>query len=176
MLEFRNIKTNKEEISKIQELYESSFPKDEQVPFFHLEDQAYSPISDIFGIYDNHFIGLLVTVYYEDILFLWYLAINPNLQNRGYGSLVLKQVQSKYPYHRIVLNIELVDNDPIKIKRKQFYLKNGFKECGFYTEEYGVLYEMLYYNQPITYQEYEKMMRNYCGDEVFDRIYKQAYI
>ena len=177
MLIFKNIKEDKKDIYKIKELYESSFPEDEQVPFFHLENQAYTSISDIYGVYDHEFIGLLVNVYYEDILFLWYIAIEPKFQNKGYGSLILKQIQNSYPNHRIVLNIELVDNNnPIQIKRKHFYIKNGFKECGFYTEEYGVFYEMLYYHQPITYQEYEKMMRNFSGDEVFDQIYKQAFI
>ncbi len=178
MLEFRNCKEYKNDLSKIKELYESSFPEDEQVPFFHLENQANTKISDIFGIYDgNNFIGLLVTVYYEDIIFLWYLAIEPSVQNKGYGSLILKEMQKQYPDHRLVLNIELVDqNNQLQVKRKNFYTKNRFKECGFYTEEYGVLYEMLYYNKPITYQEYEKMMRNYSGDEIFEQIYKQAFI
>lgn len=178
MLEFKNIKENKNIIPIIQELYESSFPEDEQVPFFHLKNQAETEISDIFGIYDkNNFIGLLVTVYYEDIIFLWYLAIKSDVQNKGYGSSILKKMIHKYPNHRLVLNIEVIDhNNSTQIKRKNFYLKNGFKECGFYTEEYGILYEMLYYNQPITYQEYEKMMRNYSGDEIFEQIYKQAFI
>ena len=51
MLEFKNIKQNKEIINQIQKFYELSFPEDEQVPFFHLKNQAETSISDILDIY-----------------------------------------------------------------------------------------------------------------------------
>ena len=176
MLKFISIKENENYIPNIQTLYESSFPEDEQVPFFRLKEQAQTELSDIYAIFDkNEFIAMLCTVYYEDIIFLWYIAVEEKYQNQGYGSLILKEMQERYKEYRLVLNIEIAENQ-IQLKRKNFYIKNGFKECGFYTEEYGVKYEMLYYGNKITYPEYEKMMRNYSGDEVFEKIYKQIYI
>ena len=172
-LEFINIHQQAQYCKLVKLLYESSFPEDEQVPFSILKMKSKTNISDIFAVVDDQFVGMLCTVYHQDIVFLWYLAVEEALRNHGYGSQILKEVKMMYPNSRLILNIEEV-NELVNetIQRKQFYLKNGFIESGFKTEEYGVVYEMLAYPVPITYPEYEAMMRKYSGDKVFEEIYK----
>ena len=81
---------------------------------------------------------------------------------------------NKYLSKRIILNIEECLDDKDKLKRKHFYLRNGFKECGYKTEEYGVRYEMLYSHDYVDYSEYAKMMINYSGIEIFNMIYRKV--
>ena len=172
-LEFINIHQQKQYRKLVKQLYESSFPEDEQVPFNILSLKSKTNISDIYAVVDNQFVGMLCTVYHQDIVFLWYLAVEEKLRNQGYGSQILNEVKLQFPNKRLILNIEEVDELVEETsKRKHFYLKNGFIESGFKTEEYGVVYEMLAYPVAITYPEYEAMMRKYSGDKVFEKIYK----
>lgn len=175
MLHYISLKDDLEVSKLIKPLYERTFPSDEQVPYQHLKNQALKPISDLIAIFDEDiFIGLLSLVYFEDIVFLWYLAIVEDRRNMGYGSKVLEDIQNKYDDKRIILNIEECLNDKTKLKRKAFYLKNGFKECGYKTEEYGVRYEMLYSHNYVDYNEYAKMMINYSGRTIFNMIYRKV--
>ena len=174
MLSFFNISDKREYRKVVKEVYEYSFPKDEQVPFFMLQQKAKGNMSDIFAICDgNTFVGMLCTVYYQDIVFLWYLAIEKSLRGKGYGSQILHEVAEHFVGKRLILNIEEVDGiHKERVKRKHFYCKNGFQECGFKTEEYGIVYEMLCYDRKVSYLEYEQMMCLYCGNKVYDAIYR----
>ena len=44
-----------------------------------------------------------------------------------------------------------------------FYLKNGFREAGYSTREYGVEYEMLYLGGNVSYEEFLALIRKYFG-------------
>lgn len=178
MLKFVELKDNKKYTSHIKKLYHESFPPDERVPFFILKQKAETEISNIYAIVeDNKFIGMLCTLHDEDILFLWYLAIIPEERNKGYGSRIIKEILDHNKDKRIILNIEEIDtndsNVEEQLRRKHFYEKNGFKECGFKTEEYGVIYEMLCYGEKVTYEEYAKMMIQYSNKKLFEMNYKK---
>lgn len=177
MITLINTKNSKIYNKKIKSLYESSFPKEEQVPFFLLSYNARKNISDIFAIVEeNKFIGMLCCVYYKDIVFLWYLAIERENRGKGYGTKVIEETKKIFSKNRLVLNVEEVNikykNYEEREKRKQFYIKNGFQYSGFMTKEYGVVYEMLCYRGEISYQEYKEMMITYSGEKVFHKIYK----
>ena len=172
MLNFINSKQNKNILKEIHSLYESSFPADEKVPYFILKQKAKKDISDIIGIYDHEeFIGFVILVFDKDIVFLWYLAIQEDKRNKGYGSFILQVLKNKYSDKRIILNVEEVKTEK-QLKRKQFYIKNGFLDCGFKTMEYGVIYEMLYMNDKVSCDEYLDMMRKYSIPALVDKNYK----
>ena len=58
---------------------------------------------------------------------------------------------------------ENCDNYEERKKRKEFYLKNGFREAGYSTREYGVEYEMLYLGGNVSYEEFLALIRKYFG-------------
>ena len=58
----------------------------------------------------------------NDAYYLMYLAVEPDLRNKKYGSNILQDLKEKYK--TIFLSIER-PFDEISIKRKKFYLKNG---------------------------------------------------
>lgn len=173
MLRFENSKQNKNILKDIHPLYENSFPEDEKVPFFILKAQAKKEISDIIGVYDDQgFIGFTILVFDQDIVFVWYLAIENNKRNQGYGSLILQRINQMYLNKRIILNVEEVTNNE-QLRRKQFYIKNGYQECGFKTMEYGVIYEMLYVHKKVSCKEYLTMMKKYSIPSLIDKNYKE---
>ncbi|WP_265458993.1 hypothetical protein [Enterococcus sp. HY326] len=68
---------------------------------------------------------------------------------------------------KIGLTIEALDsaakNQQQRIKRKNFYLKNGFVSQNLFIKEFGVLYEFLAYGGRFTFQEVEACRRELLG-------------
>lgn len=125
---------------------------------------------------DLEFIGLIYLVSYQNLVFIFYFAIDPKLQSHGYGSKVLDIIKKRFSDKILLLNIEEVDDfdlDSDARRRKEFYIKNGFIPMDFKTIEYGVRYEMLTYNGAIAYENYKDLMINYLGKVQFNLIYKK---
>ena len=59
------------------------------------------------------------------------------------------------------------------MNKKLIVRQNGFKDCGFKTMEYGVIYEMLYVNNKVTCEEYLNIMRKYSIPALVDKNYKE---
>lgn len=176
-LSFLDIKENSNK--KVIKLYNEAFPKEERISTLLLKLLARKNKAKFYGIYDNEkFVGLIYNIYYKDIVFIFYLAINKELRGQGYGSKVLEFIKQKYSKHRIILCIEKVyeksDNYKQRMKRKEFYIKNGFKDANYTIKEKGILYEMLYYNESdkrVSLQEFEEMMKKYFGKILYQYFY-----
>lgn len=172
-LDFIDIKKNK----KVTKLYNEAFPKDERIPIWLLKILARKNKAKFYGIYDNEkFVGLVYNIFYKDIVFVFYLAIDKATRGQGYGTKVLDSIKEKYKNYRIILCIEPVDensdNYEQRVKRKKFYLKNGFKDSNYTIKERNIIYEMLYYNENVTSQEFQELMKNYFGKIVYSHFYK----
>ena len=172
-LDFIDIKKNK----KVTKLYNEAFPKDERIPIWLLKILARKNKAKFYGIYDNEkFVGLVYNIFYKDIVFVFYLAIDKATRGQGYGTKVLDSIKEKYKNYRIILCIEPVDensdNYEQRVKRKNFYLKNGFKDSNYTIKERNIIYEMLYYNENVTSQEFQELMKNYFGKAVYSYFYK----
>lgn len=179
-LTFLDIKNNKECRKKVMKLYNEAFPKEEKIPIWLLKLLARKNKAKFYGIYDNKkFVGLVYNIYYKDIVFIFYLAIDKELRGQGYGGKVLGFIKQKYSGHRIILSIEPVDknsnNYEQRRKRKEFYIKNGFKDMNYTIKERSILYDMMYYsesNKKVDAQEFKEMMKGYLGKIVYPLFYK----
>ena len=174
---FKDIFKNTQEIEFFKELYFSAFPQEERVPFDFLANKAQLGNSNLYTLYDNDlFVGILVLVYHSDMVFLWYLAVDKNLQGKGYGTKILNLVEQKYKGFRLVLNIDEVDKKfddfAQRQKRRDFYLKNGYADCFVKTREKGVVYELMSKNGKVSYDDYKQMMIAYLGEELYNKVYE----
>ena len=180
-LSFLEIKNNREYNKKVKKLYNVAFPKEERIPIWLLKLLQKKNRAKFYSIYDGEkFVGLIYNIYYKDIVFIFYLAISDELRGQGYGSKVLELIKQRYNKHRIVLSIEQVDknsnNYKQRIKRKKFYIKNGFKEANYTIKERNIIYEMLYYNKndkKVTLQEYKELIKDYFGKILYQYYYKR---
>lgn len=166
--------------SRIQRLYSEAFPKIERVPLGMLKWLAHNGRARLYGIYDEtQFVGMMYAVYDRDIVFVFYLAVDKALRGRRYGSRILWAIRKKYSKRRIILNIEEADpgskNYAQRIKRKEFYERNGFRSLNYTIKEAGVTYEMMCCsggNKAVSKEEYMGLLRNYLGERLF-RLYKK---
>ena len=108
------------------------------------------------------------------------LAINQELRGQGYGRKVLEFIKQKYSQYRIILSIEPVDknanNYEQRIKRKEFYTKNGFRDANYTIKERNIIYDMLYCNKKVTLQEFQELIKKYFGKILYLCFYKNKWI
>ena len=127
--------------NKIEELYLNTFPKDERFPFWILEECSRENNSNLYAILDNDkFIGMCYIVNCANAYYLMYLAVEPSLRNQNYGSKILMDLKEKYKVLFLSVD-EPVDNT--SIRRKNFYLRNGFYDINKFYKDTGVSYEVL---------------------------------
>lgn len=63
-----------------------------------------------------------------------------------------------------------------RVKRKKFYLNNGFKDLNYKVKEAGVVYETLCYspnNVMVSKEEYMEMMKKYFGKLISKYVYRK---
>lgn len=134
--------------SQIKEIYETSFPKSEKFPFWVLKQCARENNVHLDAIIDpdtDTIVGMRFLISYDDITYLMYMAIDEKYRNKGFGSLVLRDLILRQADVSILLCIErpTAEKEDIKACRKDFYLRNGFYETGCFIEDSGVEYEFL---------------------------------
>lgn len=145
--------------NKIEGLYLKSFPKNERFPFWILKECSKENNSDLYAIFDNDImIGMCYIVNCKNAYYLMYLAVEPSLRNKNYGSRILRDLKEKYKV--LFLSVDMPVDD-ISIRRKNFYLRNGFYDSNKFYEDTGIYYEVL-----CTSNEYE----------INDDILKMRYI
>lgn len=179
-LEFVSFDINGDCESNVKNLYLTAFPFAERMPYFLFKHLSKKENVGFYAVYDkSSFVGLVYNVYYKDIVYLFYFAINPTLRGKGYGSKVLAAMREKYYDRRIVLNIEECneksDNYSERLKRKNFYEKNGFFALDYKVREGGVVYEMMCCSKggkKVSKQEYYKIMESYFGEKMYKLFYK----
>ena len=125
----------------VKRVYLESFPKDERFPFWILTACSRESNVHLQGILvDDKPVGMQFSVNYDDITYLMYFAIDKTFRGKGFGSQSLRNWVARY--NNVLLCIERpVDSETVR--RKTFYLNNGFYSTGCIIEDNGVEYEFL---------------------------------
>lgn len=153
---------------KVKKLYLKAFPKEERAPLcflYHKNKRNHTEFSAVMD--DDCFIGLIFTTETKDIISLMFFAIQDTERGKGYGSQVLKAIQEKYADKRVFINIEPLDktapNYEQRIKRKEFYERNGFSSMEYTVREAGVTYEMMTFGGKVSKEEYTQVTERLFG-------------
>lgn len=123
-MELIRINSKDTRFQKAYSLLERSFIVDERRDYDELmrvmDDDKYH-----FNILveNGEYVGIMLTWEFKNSLYLEHFAIEDNLRGCGYGSAAIKMLTNIYDL--VILEIEVPD-DQLKIKRRDFYLANGF--------------------------------------------------
>lgn len=176
MMKTINITKQTKDIEEVFKLYNDSFPFDERIPW----ERLYHSLADdrIMQAYyeEDRLIGLTCVFLHENLVYLSYLAIIPALRNHGYGSKVLKHLQDEYPDHPFVIDIEEAlpeaDNYEERVRRRNFYIHNGYQSTGIFYHFYHVDYELLSHNGLVTKEMFHNLIRKHWGPIAESAIYR----
>ena len=166
MLTKQRVNKRLPEYQEIKELMKRSFPENELYSMWFLMLISRIKKVDFLAYYDNNnFIGYTYIIQSKKVAYIMYLAVNDKLYSKGYGSQILQDIITTNKDKSIVLDIEPIDekcnNQEQRKKRYKFYLKNGFKETGYFVEdiEDGSDYLILSTTGNFPKQECEKLLR-----------------
>ncbi len=170
-LRFVGYQNKKESRKELRELYNTAFPKEEQLPFWMIKARLKKGLGELYGIYDDEeFVGLVHNTFYKDMVYIFYFAIHESKRGKGYGGRVLQTLQKKYSDKRIFLCIEAMDpeasNYDQRVKRKVFYEKNGFKMLPFSIQEGTMEYDCMALEgrrPEVTARECESLVKHFLG-------------
>ena len=155
------------------ELFETAFPPEERPPFELAISWKNSSFQGVF--LENKYVALADVVVYEDLVYLFFLAVKKEYRGQGIGHQILSDLEKRFPSKRLFLLADECDpkyeDYEIRKKRMAFYASSGFKDSGLIIRELGVDYSLLYRNNPVSKQEFAKVMHHLIGDEMMKRYY-----
>lgn len=160
----------KADMPSIKRLYTLAFPRGERKPFWLVRRKGAKGQADILAIEENGFAGFAVNLPYKDMVMINYFAIDPGIQSKGLGSRSLQKICEMYDGRRLLLEIERPDesapNNAQRLRRKKFYLKNGWDDANIHVRVFGVDMELMTYKCSVTYDEYAELYKNVFGSLV----------
>lgn len=162
----------------VKKLYRTAFPADERIPFWFLMTKSKGKNAGFYNVYEKEkWVGFVYLIRYQDIIYIFYLAVSEKERGGGYGSKILKKITDKYQEKRIILFIEPVDknadNYEERVNRKNFYEKNGFYDLNYQVSEKNVIYSALGYGNRVSKKEYLLLIKNYFGKILFTLYYRK---
>lgn len=162
-MKVKHIRCNSVDLDKVESLAKEAFPPKEYLSPSELIRMAERGEVDFWGLYDkNSFVGFMVISVFEDMCYLFFLAIDPSIRSKGYGGQALRLLDELYPNKQQVVDFEMIDdtatNNEQRITRKAFYMRNGYQETGKFISYRGVDYEILSRDTPFDFEKFKRMM------------------
>ena len=145
-------------------LAKEAFPPEEYLAPSELVKMAEEDGFDFFALTDHDaFIGFMAVKTYREMAYLFFLAIAPAFRSKGYGSRAIETLRTEYPGKKQVVDFEMpdatADNSEQREKRRAFYLKNGYRETGFFLSYLGVDYEVFCMDEEFDPEIFKAMMK-----------------
>lgn len=132
-------------LDDITELNRLSFAPQESTPVGGMLDGADTGMADVLAFEDSgRFVGYSYVVCHDGFLYIYYLAVRPELRSTGYGSRMLSAIEARYPHDYVALHMEVPDGTEAKERRLRFYLRNGFTESKVPEDWHGMRFELMY--------------------------------
>lgn len=136
-MNFKKIDKNSIDISLLEKLNNQAFPENERIDIDDMFSFPEKSGREVIGIYtDNEFSGFIITIKFMKCVYICYFAVCPEKRSHGIGGKALKILKEYYPECQIVVDFEALDensaNNQQRIRRRNFYYRNGFFETGYY--------------------------------------------
>lgn len=169
---------SKERLNKVKDLYEEAFPKSEKKPFGMILKGRKKGKYEILSIESEkgEFQGLAITMHYADFVLLDYFAISPECRGSGIGGEALRALQKSYTGKKFLLEIESTvglenrtevgkdiaeaDEAALRLRRKEFYLRNGMQSMNYLVNLFGVEMEIMTYGCSVSFEEYHSILEH----------------
>ncbi|MGN0547798.1 MAG: GNAT family N-acetyltransferase [Acutalibacteraceae bacterium] len=165
--------------SDVKQIYFDSFPKNERMPFWMMVAMSKLWNTDFFEYYDgDKLCGFAYLAHIGKTVFVMFLAVDKSLRSKGYGSAILREIQNRYPDKKIIISIEPCDkNAPdieLRTRRKDFYIRNGYKDTGYMMRLNGVAQEIIITNGEFNKNQFRAFFALYSNGTVWPKIWQKT--
>ena len=149
--------------AEVNRLAREAFPPEEYLAPSTLVEMAKADNFDFWALTDaGSFVGFMVVQTYEDLAYLFFLAIDSGARSKGYGSRAIETLKKASPGKQQVVDFEMIDptapNAAQREKRRAFYIRNGHRETGLFLTYLGVDYEVLCMEDAFDAAKFKAMM------------------
>lgn len=166
---------------KVQEIYERSFPPEEQIPLPELLESAeLDEVSFVAWVDDSlpagktgadNVVALTFSFAFHDLFYLGFLAVDGRTRSAGYGSRILTHFRERYGDVPQLLEIEPVvreaGNYQQRVRRLAFYERNGFTVTNMLTHEADQTYRVLARGGIVSPQRLEEALNSVTDDPAY---------
>lgn len=161
----------KSDYKEIKKLYNSAFPKDERAPFRMIKRRAMQKKAQMLvAKNDGQFMGFAYVVNSDKAAYFFYFAVREDLRGKGVGTKILSLIKEMYADKILFLAREQIDetadNYDVRVKRRSFYMRNGFTDVPRTIREATVVYDVMTVGGDIDREEYLLLMKSWGGDKV----------
>lgn len=169
MLRIETLTSQSEILPAVNALYEQAFPANERIPLKYLLDTAHC--REFLAFFDRDlFVGFLNALTDSRLTNILYLAVPDELRGQGYGSQILKQMLERHPKQKIIVDVEIVSpqkpNFAERLRRKRFYMQNGFAETSVRYAWRDEEYELLVSNGTVSQKEFSAFWERILGRKI----------
>lgn len=149
---------------------DEAFPPSERMSLDEIFLFASKTCTDVLGIYDENIpVGFAVLVKNDKCGYVYFLAIDKNMRSKGYGGAAIRKIVTDYADLQIILDFEEIrmdaENIEQRMRRKNFYLHNGFYETGHYTLMEGERFEVVCSREKLNQESFKRLIsviHTYC--------------
>lgn len=153
------------DLKKIVDLYQIAFPSYERIPSPILTKKSKNTC--LLSAYNekNVFCGFVHMLNINTLTHITYLAVEDIFRGKGYGTDILHSIYDMQPQNIIAVDIEkpnnAADNNLQRLRRKNFYIRNGFYETGWCYTWKDMEYQVLSYRGIITRHDFFNLWNNF---------------
>lgn len=148
LINFKELSFTSPDLPAFSRINNEAFPPSEHMDMSEILAFAVATGTDVLGIYDHDMpIGFAVIVKNDRCGYIYFYAIDSRLRSNSYGSAALQKLLEQYSGIQMTLDFESINqsaaNNEQRIRRRAFYLRNGFHETGRCTMLRGELFEVV---------------------------------
>ncbi len=177
-MEVKEKKLQFADIKEIKHIYHTSFLKEDRMPLIMMYIMSKTKTTDFLTFYDKETLcGFIYMATIDNITFIMFFAVDAIHRSKGYGSAILEKVQETYPTNKIIVSIEPCneknDNFKSNMRRKQFYINNGYIDTMFALDMGGKVQEVLIKNGAFDAGEFTTFFKKYSNGMITPKIWKR---
>ncbi len=164
---YDRVKSSTRDFDEIERIYVDSFPAKERVPLDSLLSAPEGVQSDLMAVkFGEEVAGMYCVIRGDGMTFLFYLAVSGDRRDLGLGRRILEHIKEEYQ-SPILLNIELVPegapSTDIRVRRRSFYLRNGFSDTGMVLRDEQGAFNILS-DSEADLEEYQRLLDSLGGE------------
>ena len=164
-MEARTYGLGSETYRAVKALYLSAFPPEQRYcpEALWLTGLLRSRTENLAWFDDSRLAGMTYTVDTGRNLYIYYIAVDPALRSRGYGSAILDCLRQRHPDRVLILDVDAPDPESpayeTQLRRVDFYLRNGFHALDHHVITEGKRLDILSTSEDFDASEYWRAFR-----------------
>lgn len=160
-IQLREILQDSPDKPELDKINEDAFPENERCSIDNLFASGSDGNLDFIGIYaSNVLVGFFAVRKFGRIRYIAYFAVSSDKRSMGIGSKALQLLKDFYSDCQIVTEFESPDenctNNSIRIRRRDFYIRNGFLPTGWFSSYDDTEFEIACSEKKFDKAEFDK--------------------